>query len=509
MIKREHPGWPLILCLAFLKFILPLFQQDPQFELQRDEFLYYQQGLHPDLGYLENPPLLSYLGAISSWFGGSESWIKFWPCLFGAATVVVTCLIAAELGGKLFAQFLAALGVSTGAFVRVHYLFQPNFLDIFFWTLALYFVIRFIQTKDHRFIFYLMVSLALGWWSKYSIFFIGMAILLGFVLSAHRSVLIKKQSWLALLLGLVIVLPNLFWQYNHNWPLLTHMKELKETQLRFIKKSDFIIDQFMMLMPALVLWLSGVVWLLRQAAWRILPIIYFSVIMFLLFGSGKGYYALGVYPMLIAAGAVCWERITGKRIWIRYVFTTIIVFLNWLIMPMLLPIWKPGKLEAFYKKIGIEHKWEDQQNHSLPQDYADMLGWKELTQKLERFYTTLPAAAKENTIILGRHYGHAGAIKFYTKDRQLAEKTYTDVGSFLLWIPDSIQFRNIILIARRMPDKDDKVFRHFENRTIIDSVTNPYSRQLGDKIIYFESLDSSGYRIAIEDLRKMKKQFNQ
>jgi len=104
MIKREHPGWPLILCLAFLKFILPLFQQDPQFELQRDEFLYYQQGLHPDLGYLENPPLLSYLGAISSWFGGSESWIKFWPCLFGAATVVVTCLIAAELGGKLFAN---------------------------------------------------------------------------------------------------------------------------------------------------------------------------------------------------------------------------------------------------------------------------------------------------------------------------------------------------------------------------------------------------------------------
>jgi Dolichyl-phosphate-mannose-protein mannosyltransferase len=508
MFKREQPSWTLILCLAFLKFMLPLISQDPLYELQRDEFLYYQQGLHPGLGYLENPPLLSYLGTISSWFGGSESWIKFWPCLFGAATVVVTCLIAAELGGKLFAQFLAAIGVSVGAFVRVHYLFQPNFLDIFFWTLALYFVIRLIQSKDQRFVYYLMISLALSWWSKYSVFFIGISIMLGFVLSPHRKILLKKHSWLALLLGLVIVLPNLFWQYNHNWPLLTHMKELKETQLRYIKKSDFIIDQFMMLMPALVLWLSGLVWLLRQAKWRILPIIYFAVILFLLFGSGKGYYALGVYPMLIAAGAVCWERITGKRKWIRYAFTTIIIFLNWLIMPMLLPIWKPGKLEAFYNKIGIEHKWEDQQKHPLPQDYADMLGWKELTQKLETFYTALPAPERENTIILGSHYGHAGSIKFYTKDRQLAEKTFTDVGSFLFWIPDRLHFRNIILISKRMPEKDSKLFGHFENMTIIDSVTNPYSRQSGDKIIYFENIDAAGYQYVIEDWREMKKQFN-
>jgi 4-amino-4-deoxy-L-arabinose transferase-like glycosyltransferase len=166
-MKRQEAYWPLILLLAIIKFVLPLFQQDALYELQRDEYLYYQQGLHLDLGYLENPPLLSYLGTISSWFGGSEAWIKLWPCLFGAATVVITCLIAAELSGKLFAQLIAGLGIISGAYVRVHYLFQPNFLDIFFWTLSIYFLIRYINSKDLKFIYWLAVSLALGWWGKY------------------------------------------------------------------------------------------------------------------------------------------------------------------------------------------------------------------------------------------------------------------------------------------------------------------------------------------------------
>lgn len=164
MMNKAKIYWPLVLLLAIVKFLLPLLQQHPMYELQRDEYLYYQQGLHFAFGYMENPPLLSYLGLVSSWFGGSEAALKFWPCLFGAATVIIACMIVAELGGKLLAQLLAALGVMGGAFVRVHYLFQPNFLDIFFWTLAIYFLIRFINSKEQKFIGWLAISLALGWW---------------------------------------------------------------------------------------------------------------------------------------------------------------------------------------------------------------------------------------------------------------------------------------------------------------------------------------------------------
>ena len=69
----------IILILAALKFALPFLLQHPAFELHRDEYLYYAQGQHLDFGFLENPPLIGLLGAISSLFGGTFFWIKFWP----------------------------------------------------------------------------------------------------------------------------------------------------------------------------------------------------------------------------------------------------------------------------------------------------------------------------------------------------------------------------------------------------------------------------------------------
>ena len=59
-----------------------------------------------------------------------------------------------------------------------------------------------------------------------------------------------------------------------------------------------------------------------------------------------------------------------------------------------------------------------------------------------------------------------------------------------------------------MPAKDDEVFQHFEKVTVIDSVINKLSRQFGDKIIYFENIDSAGLKLAQDGLRKMKNEFN-
>ena len=507
MLKKAEAYWPLILLLAVIKFVLPLFLQSPIYELQRDEYLYYQQGQHFAIGYLENPPLLSWLGMISSWFGGSEGWIKFWPCLFGAGTLILTCLITAELGGKVFAQFLAALGLLTGSYLRVHYLFQPNFLDIFFWTLSIYFLIRYINTKNQQFIYWMAVSLALGWWGKYSILFMDIAIVAGLLVSQYRNVLTKKQTWLAMGIAAVIILPNIWWQYQHNWPLVHHMKELKETQLKYNNKADFLKEQFMMLLGVAAVWIVGLIWFFRNKQYRIIAFIYFFVILLLLFGSGKAYYALGAYPMLFAAGAVAWEKWTDKKRWIRYVISLLIIGFTYLIIPILLPTRQPEKLAAFYKKIGMKHKWEDQQNHPLPQDFADMLGWKELTEKTENFYTTLPDSLKKTTLIFCGNYGQAGSLKYYSKDNAFKSAVISSSGSFILWMPEQLTMKNLLLVDDKMPDKKNPIFQHFQKMTIIDSVTNPYSRQLGNKIIFFENIDSAGLQLVQEGLTKKKSQF--
>ena len=58
-----------------------------------------------------------------------------------------------------------------------------------------------------------------------------------------------------------------------------------------------------------------------------------------------------------------------------------------------------------------------------------------------------------------------------------------------------------------MPGTDDEVFQHFEKVTVIDSVTNKLSRQFGDKIIYFENIDSAGLKLAQDGLKMDKSRF--
>ncbi len=512
MLQPAAPIKTVIILLAVLKFIIPFVFVHSVFELQRDEYLYYQQGQHLSLGYLENPPLLSYLGTISSWFGNKEWLVKFWPAFIGVLTVIVTCLITARLGGKAFAQFFAGFGVITAAFLRIHVLYQPNILDIFFWTCSLYFLIKFIQTSNQKDLWGLGISLALGWWSKYSVLFLIAAIFIGLLLTRHRKILLQKNTYKVLAVSLLIILPNIWWQYAHNWPLIHHMNELRETQLVYINPMDFIKEQFLLLFPVLIIWIAGLIWFFRNSTYRIVGWIYLSVILLLIFGSGKSYYALGVYPVLIASGAASWERLAANRQWMLYVIAVIIIGLTLPFISIGLPTKSPEKLAAFYKEKGIEKigllKWEDQRNHELPMDFADMLGWKEVTEKAEKFFLSLPDSIKNSTDIYCRHYGFAGSLKFYGKDKLFRSKVFSDNGSFLLWIPENLNFKHLIFLGRRMPDKDDEVFQHFEKITVIDSVTNKLSRQYRDKIIFFENINSAGLKLAQDGLKEMKSEFN-
>ena len=512
MTTPAAPNIRVIFLLAVLKFLIPFLFIHPVFELQRDEYLYFQQGQHLDLGYLENPPLLSYLEYISSSFGNKEWLVKFWPAFIGSLTVIVTCMITGRLGGKAFAQFLAGFGVITGAFLRIHILFQPNILDIFFWTCSLYFLLKFVQANNQKDLLWLAICLALGWWSKYSIAFLIASIVIGLILTRHRNILLQKNTWKALGISLLIILPNVWWQYAHKWPLIHHMQELRETQLVYLNPMDFIKEQVLLLFPVFIIWIAGLVWFVRNPAYRIFAWIYVSVILLLILGSGKGYYAIGVYPVLLAAGSTVWEKLFSARRWMRYVIAALVIGLTIPFLPVGLPMMSPGKLASFYKERGIDKtgllKWEDQQDHELPMDFADMLGWKEVTEKTEKFFSSLPDSVKLSSGIYCRHYGFGGSLKFYGKDPLFRSKVFSDNGSFLLWIPDDLYFKHLIFLGRRMPDKDDEVFQHFEKITVIDSVTNMLSRQYGDKIIFFENIDAAGLKLAQDGLKEMKGEFD-
>src|SRR5206468_3970208 len=241
-MKQTSPYWTL-LALASIKFLLPFILQSSVYEPHRDEFLYLAEGNHLAWGYMEVPPLLSLFAWLTNLFGDGLFWIKFWPSLFGSLTFILAGNIVLSLGGKSYALFLLFLPFIFGVFLRIHFLFQPNFLEVFFWTMLAYSIIRYIQTEKNKWLYIFGVSAGLGMMSKYSVAFFTVSIVAGLLCTPQRKILLNKHFWLAAIVGLLIFLPNILWQFQNHLPVVFHMKELQQTQLQYIDMPSFLIDQ--------------------------------------------------------------------------------------------------------------------------------------------------------------------------------------------------------------------------------------------------------------------------
>ena len=247
----------LLYALALIKFLLPFFLQNAYYEPHRDEMLYLAEGSHMAWGFMEVPPMLSVFAWLTHLLGDHFFWVKCWPSLFGALTYILTGKIILSLGGRSFAMVLAFLSFIMGAYLRVHFLFQPNFLEIFFWTLIAYSMIRFVQTQETKWLYLFGIACGLGMLSKYSVLFFITSILVGLLLTDQRKVFRNKHFYYAALIGLLIFLPNFLWQYSQHFPVVFHMRKLQRTQLQYVSPSSFLIDQIIMNFPCVFIWLTG------------------------------------------------------------------------------------------------------------------------------------------------------------------------------------------------------------------------------------------------------------
>lgn len=502
-MKKEYR---FILLLAAIKFILPFILQSSYYEPQRDEFLYFAESHHMAWGFMEVPPLLSLLTWLSKGFGHPLFWIKFWPSLFGSLTYLVVAQMILSFNGKKLALTLAFLPFIFGAYLRMHFLFQPNFLEIFFWTMLCYSFLRFIQTQQNKWLYIFGISAGLGMLSKYSVAFVIVSIVLGALITRSRKVFANKHFYIGAVIGFLIFLPNLIWQYVHHFPVLFHMKELRESQLQYVSPAGFLSDQVLMFLPCIFIWIAGIYFAITKenGRYRIFAWTYLFVIVLLIYLQGKSYYAVGIYPVLFALGAVHLERFafSHKRFW-RYAFVIIPFVLGIPLVPLLLPVARPAKLANYYKVMHIDKtgltKWEDQKIHPLPQDFADMLGWKEMAEKTAKAYSTLTDEEKKQTFLFADNYGEAGAINFYGKDLNLPE-IHSANASYLYWLPDSIHIVNLLLVTDDIHEMSHDFVKDFHSARVMDSITNPFAREHGSLIIIFKGANEKFNRMMQQKL---------
>ena len=500
----------LIAAFAILKLLIH-FLTNTNYGLHRDEFLYLAEGQHLAWGYMEVPPMIAFLAWIVSLFGESIFAVRFFPALIGALTVWLIGLLVKDLGGKRWAIAFACLAfILAPAFLRSNWLFQPVSFNQFFWFLSAYWLIRLVKSENPKYWYYLGITAGLGFMTKYSIVFFLVALGIAFIFSPHRRWFTTKHPYIALGIAFLIALPNLFWQYQHNFPVVRHMRELSETQLINVNPTSFLINQFIMLWTATLVWLPGLCFLLfykKFRDYRFIGITYLILLILILALSGKDYYTLGAYAMLFVFGGIGLESILKTK-FSKIAVTFTMVFFIFGGLPLSLPVLSMEKMvkycEYLINEIGLDGpmRWEDGEVYPLPQDYADMNGWEELAEKVNQVYQQLSEEDRSQCHILGMNYGVAGAINYYGKKYSLPE-VHSLSSSFFLWAPEDIQFSNQIMIDDRIQSGSE----WFENMVLVDSIEDPYAREKG--YIYYRSDPKTDVSAVWKNfVRERKAEFN-
>ena len=505
--------WVLILILALFKLLIH-FLTNTNYELHRDAFLYLALGDHLDFGYMSVPPSIAFFANISRFlFGDSVFSIRLFPALIGAASVVMIGIIVRELGGKLWAILIACLAfILSPAFLRSNTLFQPVSFNQFYWLLTGYFIVKLIQTKNPKFWIHLAITWGLAFLNKYSITFLILGFLIALLLTSERRLLRSKYFIYAMAIGFLIILPNLIWQYSHNWPVVTHMLQLQRTQLVNVDIIGFLMMQILMNLPGIFIWLLGLVYLLfhrEGKRFNVLGYTFLLVVIILILLRGKPYYTLGLYSILFAAGGVALEVYFRTRLYpLKYVLIAFMVITLLPVIPYSLPILPFDKMAEYAKTsagFGLSGPliWEDGKMHHLPQDYADMTGWKELSDIVISTYQGLNPVEQTQCLIFAENYGEAGAIMYHGKKQGIPEPISLS-DNFLIWASDSINLKILIYVN----DETRDISYYFETIELMGKLTNTYARESGVPVYLCRNPRNEFEKFYVQKVAQLKSRFH-
>ncbi|MDF1503648.1 glycosyltransferase family 39 protein [Roseisolibacter sp. H3M3-2] len=433
------------------------------YALHRDELLYLAMGRHLRFWRMDFPPAIAVLAETTrALLGDTDVAIRLGPAVAHALLVLLAGALAHRLHGARGAQLLAAGTVcATPLFLRAGHLFQPVVLDQLWWTMALLGLVhlgrettfgahataedswstpegrrrRTLRGRARVLAWlsravsspWLLLALAggLGLLTKFSIAFLAAGAAAALVIGPQRRALLTARPWLAALVALAIGAPSLVGQAALGWPVLGQMRELRSTQLVHVGVAEFLGGQ-LLLGPALLLALLGAVALLG-ARWarhgRTAGIACVAAFLLLLAARGKAYYAGPIYPLLFAAGAVALQQGLGGRLRLsrsgarrrQLGAAALIGAYGAVTLPVALPMLPPDVTARWAAALGVDAATRTNTGEALalPQDFADMLGWPQMTRAVGDAFAALPDSARADAAVLAGNYGQAGALEFY------------------------------------------------------------------------------------------------
>jgi len=445
-----------------------------------DELYFLDCARHLAWGFVDLPPLFpAIVAGVRALLGDSLLAVRLLPALAGAALVLMTGLIARDLGGRRFAQGIAALGVlAAPIWLTLHSIDTMNALEQLFWTGGAWIVLRIVRDDRPRLWPLFGAVAGLGLLDKHSMAFFVTAILAALLLTPERRAFRSRWFWLGGLIAFAVFLPNLIWVVQHHFPHFEVLANIKrDGRDVHLGPLQFLAQQVLLFNPlALPLWLGGLVWLLagrEGRRYRGLGIAWLVVIAEMLLLDGRPYYPAPAFPMLFAAGGVALEAWLAARRWraVRPAYAAVLALAGAALAPLSVPLLSPATMIRYSQAIGLgQPRIETHRLGPLPQLMADRFGWREMAAEVARIYRSLPPADRARAAIFGQNYGQAGAIDLFGPPLGLPPAISGHL-SYYLWGPRGYTGEVMIVLD----DKREALERLFRNVELAGHVSHPYS----------------------------------
>ena len=435
-----------------------------RYGFHRDELATLDDATHLAWGYVAYPPVTPFFGWISlKLFGTSLAGFRFFAAASTSVAVVLTGLMARELGGKSGAQALAA-GAAIPFALAAGSLMQYVSFDYLAWVACSYFFVVLCKSRDPRWWVAIGGCIGFGMLTKYTMLVCALAIATGVLFTDLRTDLRSKWLWLGVAVSLFIFLPNLIWQIQNDFVSLDFLRHIHERDVRIGRTKNFLPDQVELTLFTLPLAMLGLIFYFgfkRGRVFRAVGYLYVIPLITFFVAKGRGYYLAPAYPMLYAGGAVFGAELINN---LRPLWRICLRWIAWASVAVTILF-----AAAYFVPLApVDSDWA-RRAFTVNDDFREQIGWPDLVKTLAQIRDSLGPVERSRLAILAGNYGEAGAINLYGKNYGLP-KAICGTNSFwargygdpppetLIVIGFSRQFGN----------------RYFESCELAGRITNKY-----------------------------------
>ena len=425
-------------------------------ELLREEAYYwnYAQNLAP--GYLDHPPMVAVLISLGTFlFGNTEFGVRIGAFICWGITATFAYRLTSKIFNTETAVKALALIAVLPAFFATGFLITPDAPLIAAWAGCLYFLYNAFIEKNTSAWYMVGICLGLGLVSKYTIVFLGLAIIVYMLIDKNaRKWFLRPQPYFAALIALLIFSPVIYWNFQNDWASF-----LFQSTRRLHKANSFYTPELLGCILALITPIG--LWALIQVARKknthftaqkfclVMTLVPLAVVFF--FSLTKQIklnwtapFWLALIPFMVS---ITWQNAKYSRMWSNTLLTVLIFF----------------GFTFQYNALGLPF---------VPfHQGVFMTGWQNIASELETRSIRVEQQVGEKPFIVGMDkYQISSGIAFYNAKNNSSIPNSTITGRHLIGKKDLMysywnhpkidDTRDVLLVGRKEKSLEKLYFPH-------------------------------------------------